>query len=129
MKGFIKQTVAGCLSASLVSLVGCSCYRDLVDPCWPQRYNMQASASINEMHGAQADKGHILDQTVWNWYFVTDPKTGVSDVLNGAGIEAAQDHLLAPNRSPTSKSTCRMRKMFLITRPSPPTSWSASAIS
>lgn len=93
MKGFIKKTLAGCcLSAGLVSLlVGCDHYRELVDPCYPERWNAAAHHSAAEMMNAQNDKGHILEQTVWNWYFEPDPKTnGPSDRLNGAGMAVLQ---------------------------------------
>jgi hypothetical protein len=89
MKGFIKKTVAGCcFSAGLVSfLAGCDHYRDLVDPCYPERYNSMARHSTRDMLNVQADKGHILEQTVWNWHFETDPKTlAPSERLNGAGM-------------------------------------------
>ena len=38
MKGFIPRTALG-LSLGLMSLAGCAYYREVVDPCWPQRYN------------------------------------------------------------------------------------------
>jgi hypothetical protein len=89
MNGFIKKAVAGsCLSASLALLLGCDHYRDLVDPCWPERYNYIARHSIRDMFNAQADRGHMLEQTLWNWHFEADPKSGgPSDRLNGAGQE------------------------------------------
>ncbi len=89
MNGFIKKTAAGCcLSVGLVSfLAGCDHYGDLVDPCRQERWNSLARHSVSDMTNAQSDKGHILEQTVWNWHFEADPKTGVpSDRLNGAGI-------------------------------------------
>jgi hypothetical protein len=89
MNGFIRLTMAGFgLTLLLSPLAGCVCYRDLVDPCWPERYNAMARQSVRDMHNAQADKGHLLDQTIWNWMFEVDPKTGVpTDRLSGAGIE------------------------------------------
>ena len=93
MNGFIRKTVAGCcFSAGLVSfLAGCDHYRDLVDPCRQDRWNSLAKHSAQDMFNAQADKGHILEQTVWNWHFEADPKTGgPSDRLNGAGIAVLQ---------------------------------------
>ena len=93
MNGFIKKAVAGsCLSAGLISfLVGCDHYRDLVDPCYPERYNAEAKHSAHDMLNVQNDKGHILEQTVWNWHFEPDPKTGgPSDRLNGAGMAVLQ---------------------------------------
>jgi hypothetical protein len=89
MKGFITKIVAGsCLSAGVMAFAGCTQYRDIVDPCWFERYNTLARHSVSDMEDAQAAKGHILDQTVWNWHFDTDSKGEPSAVLNGAGIEA-----------------------------------------
>lgn len=66
MNGFIKQSAAVlCFSAGLFALIGCTHYRNVVDPCWPERYNYEARGSVRQMHNAQADKGHILNQTVW----------------------------------------------------------------
>jgi hypothetical protein len=93
MNGFIKKAVAGsCLSAGLISfLVGCDHYRELVDPCYPERYNSLAHHSVADMLNVQSDKGHMLEQTVWNWHFEPDPKTGgPSDRLNGAGMAVLQ---------------------------------------
>jgi len=89
MKGFIKQfAAASCSAATLFTVFGCYHYRDLVDPCWPERYNSTARASVREMLNAQADKGHKLDQTIWNSYFEKDAKTynGTAN-LNEAGKE------------------------------------------
>jgi len=89
MKGFIKHAATGiCFSAALIPFVGCYHYRELVDPCWPERYSGIARQSVREITNAQADKGHILDQTVWNWMFKSDEKTGAAtDELNAAGVE------------------------------------------
>jgi hypothetical protein len=89
MNGFIKATVAGlCLGTGFTTMVGCSQYRQLVDPCWPERYNAEARASVRETFGAQAHNGHVMDQTMWNYYFEVDPQTGApTDKLNAGGIE------------------------------------------
>ncbi|MBI2803914.1 MAG: hypothetical protein HYX68_02910 [Planctomycetes bacterium] len=66
MNGFIKQTTAViCFGAGVLALIGCTHYREHVDPCWPERYNKAAQYSVKDMHNAQAFKGHILNQTVW----------------------------------------------------------------
>ena len=85
MNGFIKSRLAiGLLLAS--GLTGCYCYQKCVDPCWPQRYNYMARAETLEAVNAQANNGHILDQTVWNHFFENDPKTGrPTDKLNALG--------------------------------------------
>jgi hypothetical protein len=88
MKGFITKIVAGsCLGAGVIALTGCTQYRDVVDPCWFERYNSLARHSVNEVEDAQAAKGHVLDQTVWNWHFDADAKGGPGATLNGAGME------------------------------------------
>jgi hypothetical protein len=85
MNGFIKNAVLGLgLGAGLTSLVGCTSYRSWVDPCWPERYNALARASVMDATNAQAYNGHVLDQTVWNYHFA--PGT---DTLT----PAAMDHL------------------------------------
>jgi hypothetical protein len=102
MNGFITRSTIGLiLCAGMSTLVGCNCYRDLVDPCWPERYDSMARHSVRDMAFVQTEKGHILDQTIWNWMFEVDPKTGfVTDRLNGAGIEQLKyisRHLPAPD--------------------------------
>lgn len=69
MKGFIVKTAtAACLTGGLFSLAGCtgSGYRDLVDPCYPWRYNWQAQNEVCEPFAIQVNNGHVLDQTIWN---------------------------------------------------------------
>jgi hypothetical protein len=88
MNGFIKATVAGLCLGTGLTLVGCAQYRQVVDPCWPERYNAEARLSVRETFGAQVHNGHVLDQTVWNYHFETDPRSGgPTDRLNAAGME------------------------------------------
>ena len=87
MNGFIPRTVLG-LSTSLLLLAGCAAYRDVVDPCWPERYNSMARVSVNEANNAQAFNGHVLDQTVWNYHFEHDTRSGAPTArLTPSGIE------------------------------------------
>lgn len=70
MNGFIKKTAAALFSgAALLTLIGCQHYRDVVDSCWPERYNDLARKSVKHMHNAQSDKGHLLDHTLWTGDF------------------------------------------------------------
>jgi hypothetical protein len=87
MKGFISRTaLASCLTAGLAALGGGCCgYYDVVDPCYPQRYNFAARKEVCEARYQQVHNGHVLDQTMWNWQF--EPGT---DKLNDAG----KDHLI-----------------------------------
>jgi hypothetical protein len=70
MKGIITRAVAAaCLGGGLSLTWGCGFYRDLVDPCYPARYNAMATSSVDETFGAQSSNGHVLDQTIWNYHF------------------------------------------------------------
>ncbi|OAI41727.1 hypothetical protein AYO40_02450 [Planctomycetaceae bacterium SCGC AG-212-D15] len=83
MKGFITGTMGSvCLLGGLVGMVGCTHYRDLADPCWPERYNAQARQEVREGLTPQVQNGHVLDQTVWDSHF----KVGSSELTPG-GIE------------------------------------------
>jgi hypothetical protein len=83
MNGFIARTLtAACLAGGFGSLTGCYGYRDLVDPCYPWRYNWQAEQSVCEVRSAQINNGHVLDQTIWNWHFERG-----TDKLNPAGLD------------------------------------------
>jgi len=83
MKGFVARTVTAVLLAGGIGmLTGCYGYRDLVDPCYPWRYNWQAQQSVCALRGAQINNGHVLDQTLWNWHF-EDGK----DTLTRGGME------------------------------------------
>src|SRR5262249_1105401 len=71
----------------LLALVGCyspgsATYHDLVDPCYPQRYEAMARHEVNEGMAAQIDNGHVLDQTVWDDHFEAG-----TDKLTPGGLE------------------------------------------
>ena len=55
-------------------------YRDFVDPCYPERYQAAARSEVLASFGPQVNNGHVLEQTVWNWYF----EAGTAN-LNAAG--------------------------------------------
>ena len=82
MKGFIAKAVLFGTAAG--GAVGCFGYREIVDPCYPQRYEYAARHEVTAALAPQVQNGHILDQTVWNYHF--EPGT---DRLNAGGI----DHL------------------------------------
>jgi hypothetical protein len=68
MNGFGRKALqAGCLAAC-AAVAGCT-YNDVVDPCWPQRYNCMAREEVNTPFATQASNGMVLDQTVWNYHF------------------------------------------------------------
>ena len=62
----------------------CCDYRNLVDPCYPDRYEYMSRKETQAALGAQVQKGHMLDQTVWMYHFEYG-----TDQLNRMGL----DHL------------------------------------
>lgn len=88
MNGFItKRTMlAICMGSGLAASTGCYCYNNLVDPCYPQRYEFAARREVCAAIAPQVQNGHVLDQTMWTWYFETTEE-GKPAVLNPAGKE------------------------------------------
>ncbi len=70
MKGFITKTVTAVgLAGAVLGMVNGCYYRDIVDPCYPQRYEYAARMEVNQALAPQVRNGHILEQTVWNIEF------------------------------------------------------------
>jgi len=68
MNGFISKTVVALGLVSGMAAGGCH-YRDIVDPCYPDRYEYMARKEVCEAFTPQVQNGHILDQTLWNYHF------------------------------------------------------------
>ncbi len=70
MNGFIMRVVtAACLGTGLAALGGCKLYDNFVDPCYPERYNAMSRQAVVTPFATQAANGHVLDQTVWAYFF------------------------------------------------------------
>jgi hypothetical protein len=83
MKGIIVKCMATVGLASGFTLGGgCDCYRSIVDPCYPQRYEYAARQELNGSFAPQVQNGHVLDQTVWNYQFEAG-----TDKLTPGGLE------------------------------------------
>ncbi|MBI1913408.1 MAG: hypothetical protein HYS12_01415 [Planctomycetes bacterium] len=83
MKGFVGKAVALLgWAGALAGVVGCHTSRDLVDPCYPERYEYQARAEANGAFAPQVSNGHLLDQTIWNYHFEAG-----TDRLTPGGLE------------------------------------------
>jgi hypothetical protein len=83
MKGFITRGLTtACLAGVLALAGGCELYHNLVDPCYPQRYEYMSRQEANAAMAPQVSNGRVLDQTVWNYHFDSG-----TDRLNAAGME------------------------------------------
>jgi hypothetical protein len=82
MNGFAARAVSTLCALSGIAALGCYTWGDLVDPCYPQRYEFAARQEVKQAFCPQVQNGHILDQTVWNYHF--EPGTAT---LTAAGFE------------------------------------------
>jgi hypothetical protein len=83
MKGFILKTLTLLSAAGGFALAtGCDGYRNIVDTCYPQRYEFVSRQEEGMSIAPQVFNGHVLDQTVWNYQF--EPGT---DKLTPGGME------------------------------------------
>src|SRR5436309_10856752 len=97
MKGFIAKALAeGCLTGAAAA-GGCAQYRNVVDPCYPQRYECTARKEVLEAFGPQVQNGHILDQTIWNYHFVEG-----TDKLTAGGYDFL-DYLVRRRPAPDGR--------------------------
>jgi hypothetical protein len=93
----MNRYAAWMLAAGLAGMaVGCVPYRNMVDTCWPQRYNYTARREVVEGFAPQVQNGHVLDQTVWNYDFEKG-----SDQLNAMGM-AKLDYMVRRRPAPDS---------------------------
>jgi hypothetical protein len=81
MKGFISKGLVVLCCAAASAGMGCL-PNTCVDPCYPTRYNWMARSEVNTAMAPQVQNGHVLDQTIWNYYF--EPG---SDRLTTGGLE------------------------------------------
>jgi hypothetical protein len=83
MKGFVTHCLVTLgVTSGLAVVGGCDCYRNLVDPCYPERYEYAARQEVIATFTPQVRNGHFLDQTVWNYHF--EPGT---EKLTRGGME------------------------------------------
>src|SRR5438034_6853099 len=84
MKGFISKTmIVAFVCGGLTLAGGCETYRNLVDPCYPERYEYQSRREVVGAIAPQVLNGHVLDQTVWNYQFELG-----TDRLTPGGLDA-----------------------------------------
>jgi len=98
MKRYVRAAAAAAVAIGGTGSVGCvstgttsgaggpavgdgAILRTYIDPCYPDRYNATARDEVLASFNPQVYNGHILNQTIWNWYF--EPG---SDKLTPAGV-------------------------------------------
>ena len=67
----INKNIFLCLVPLSLTFTGCFGYRDVVDPYYPKRYNVDARNSVRTALAPQVSNGNVLDQTVWDFHFET----------------------------------------------------------
>jgi uncharacterized membrane protein YgcG len=83
MNGFIAKALAAVgLGGGLIGMSGCYGYRDVVDTCYPRRYEEMSRNEVQACFDPQVNNGHVLDQTVWNYHFEAG-----TDKLTPGGLE------------------------------------------
>ncbi len=95
MNGRMKVLSLVCCGAC--ALTGCYGYYDLIDTCWPDRYNYMAQKEVKAAFAPQVNNGKVLDQTIWNYHFETG-----TDKLTAGGLE----HLAYIARRRPHPDTC-----------------------
>ncbi len=98
----LRQTVsttawAGAL-LGVLSITGCyGTFHELVDPCYPERYNCKAREGVAEMRQMQVQNGLAYEQTLYVHHF-----NAGADTLNPGGVA----HLTRlANRRPAPETT------------------------
>lgn len=69
--------------------------RNFIDPCYPERYQHAARQAVLAPFAQQVHNGHVLNQTIWNYYFEfgTDTLTpaGAEKLISLARVRPAPD--------------------------------------
>jgi hypothetical protein len=92
MNGFKQSALAMVFVAGALGAIGCHAegerYRNLVDPCWLERYSAVARQDIVTSFTPQVLNGRILDQTMFNYDFEDG-----SDKLHPMGVKKLNELL------------------------------------
>jgi len=80
-RAWIRGAVLAAGLAGGLAGSGCEHYRNVVDPCWPERWNYMARYETRAAFVPQVRNGRVLEQTVWNYHFECG-----TDKLNPDGL-------------------------------------------
>ena len=82
---------------SLVSVTGCyGTFHEVVDPCYPERYNCKAREEVHELRNVQVQNGLMYEQTMFVHHF-----NPASETLHPGGVAHLQR---LANRRPAPES-------------------------
>ena len=96
MKRFLSFTMALGVFGALGCVSG-EKYRDVLDPCYPERYTAQARNAVISSFAPQVENGHVLDQTISNHHFEV-----AGDKLTEGGMDKL-DQLMRRRPQPDSR--------------------------
>ncbi len=98
LRSILNKAGAGCAVLALISVTGChGTYSEIVDPCYPERYNCKSREAVREIREVQIQNGLAAEQTMYVHYF----KPG-SEELNDGGVAFLSR---IANRRPAPEST------------------------
>ena len=91
-----KTAWAGAL-LGMLSVTGCyGTFHEVVDPCYPERYNCKAREEVNDLRNVQVQNGLMYEQTMFVQHF-----NPASETLHPGGVAHLQR---LANRRPAPES-------------------------
>jgi len=82
LRRILSKAGLGCAALALMSVTGCyGTFHEVVDPCYPERYNCKAREEVRALRDMQEANGTAIEQTLYVHYF----KPGSAE-LNDAGV-------------------------------------------
>jgi len=82
LRRILSKAGLGCAALALMSVTGCyGTFHEVVDPCYPERYNCKAREEVGALRDLQEQNGTAIEQTLYVHYF----KPGAAE-LNDAGV-------------------------------------------
>ena len=93
MNGIITRSMAG-LAFGMACLVGCNHYQELVDPCYPERYNAQAadaSPAMRKVCDEMSDHAKVICEEFSLANFQLQMGRPRREVLHDLGVRTGVD--------------------------------------
>jgi hypothetical protein len=71
LRRILSKAGLGCAALALMSVTGCyGTFHEVVDPCYPERYNCKAREEVNAFRNMQEANGTAIEQTLYAHYFM-----------------------------------------------------------